>query len=43
MLGGGSADVNGDNFEAAIAAELHKISTFYLDKEEELDVSARGR
>ncbi len=31
--------MNGDNFDAAINAELHKISTFYVDKEEELDVS----
>lgn len=33
------ADVNGENFDAAINAELRKISTFYVDKEEELDVS----
>ena len=32
-------DVSGENFDAAINAELHKISTFYVDKEEELDVS----
>jgi hypothetical protein len=31
--------VNGENFDAAINTELHKISTFYVDKEEELDVS----
>ena len=35
-------DVNGENFYAAINAELHKISTFYVDKEEELDVSGSG-
>jgi len=34
--------VNGANFEAAINAELRKISTFYVDKEEELDVSCIG-
>jgi hypothetical protein len=32
------ADVSGENFDAAINAELHKISTFYIDKEEEFDV-----
>lgn len=35
----GLADVTGENFDAAINAELRKISTFYIDKEEELDVS----
>ena len=34
--------MNGENFDAAINAELHKISTFYVDKEEELDVSDSG-
>ena len=37
-----SADVHGESFEAAIASELQKISTFYIEKEGTLTVRSRS-